>query len=266
MAGATVCCAVLLCAACSGNGPRTGTLLTLRYSGEPSGAAITAARSILQNRLRALGLANASIEYEPAQHLVLIRLPSSEPIPESTLRLAASTAELRFRPVKGAIPYAGSSTPATASQAVSSCEHGALVTPRDQDVAAADNVVLPDRPASNQAPSACYVLGPTLLTGTSIETAHAILGNNDQWAVDVKMQNDDFITKVVHPNIGKQIAIVLDGVVQSAPTIDPQNPPTGRDITISGSFTEAEARDLALVLRYGSIPIQLQFVSAAPAR
>src|SRR5262245_6541618 len=107
MAGTMVCCAVLLCSACSsggssarGNGSRPGTLLTLRYSGDPSSASVKTAKSILQNRLKALGIDNASIEYEPAQHLVLIRLPGSEPVPESTLRLAASTAELRFRLVK----------------------------------------------------------------------------------------------------------------------------------------------------------------------
>jgi preprotein translocase subunit SecD len=53
------------------------------------------------------------------------------------------------------------------------------------------------------------------------------------------------------------MAIVLDGVVQSAlgfqvPTF------TGDGLRISGSFTEREARDLALVLRYGALPIQLE--------
>jgi len=54
-----------------------------------------------------------------------------------------------------------------------------------------------------------------------------------------------------------QMAIVLDGVVQSAlgfqvPSFSDQG------LRISGSFTEREARDLALVLRYGSLPIQLE--------
>ena len=54
-----------------------------------------------------------------------------------------------------------------------------------------------------------------------------------------------------------QLAIVLDGVVQSAPTI--QAPAFERDqITITGQFTEREAKDLALVLRYGALPIQFE--------
>src|SRR5438067_8692517 len=54
---------------------------------------------------------------------------------------------------------------------------------------------------------------------------------------------------------GKQFAFDLDGVVQSAPSLK-QTTFNGR-ATISGSFTERQARDLALVLRYGSLPVQL---------
>ena len=54
-----------------------------------------------------------------------------------------------------------------------------------------------------------------------------------------------------------QLAIVLDSVVQSAPTIN--EPSYGaEDIQISGSFGESEAKDLALVLRYGSLPVELE--------
>ena len=62
----------------------------------------------------------------------------------------------------------------------------------------------------------------------------------------------------------KEVAIELDGVVQSAPMIQPGI--TGRDVQITGQFTEDEAKDLALVLRYGALPVQLRFVSATPAR
>jgi len=51
--------------------------------------------------------------------------------------------------------------------------------------------------------------------------------------------------------------VELDGIVQSAPGI--QAAAFERDqIEISGSFSEREAKDLALVLRYGSLPVQLE--------
>jgi preprotein translocase subunit SecD len=95
-----------------------------------------------------------------------------------------------------------------------------------------------------------------LLTGKNVSTARTQLDNSNQWAVEVTFKTDDFVKKVADPNKGNEIAIALDGVVQSAPQIDPNNPPTGKAVQISGSFTEGDANNLALVLRYGSLPIQ----------
>ncbi|UCE02049.1 MAG: protein translocase subunit SecD [Candidatus Latescibacterota bacterium] len=59
-------------------------------------------------------------------------------------------------------------------------------------------------------------------------------------------------------NVGKQLSIVLDGVVKSAPSIRGRIP--GGEGSISGSFTDAQARDLAIVLRAGALPVQLSIV------
>lgn len=67
----------------------------------------------------------------------------------------------------------------------------------------------------------------------------------------------DFVTKVADPNIGKQVAIALDGVVQSAPVIN-EGITAGNPVRISGSFTQTEAKELALVLRFGALPVQLK--------
>ena len=75
------------------------------------------------------------------------------------------------------------------------------------------------------------------------------------WEVNVHFKNNDFVQKVAKPYVNKQVAIELDGVVQSAPTINQGI--TGQDVTISGNFTSKEAHQLALVLRYGSLPVQL---------
>ncbi len=55
--------------------------------------------------------------------------------------------------------------------------------------------------------------------------------------------------------VGKQLAIVLDGVVQSAPTV--QSAITGGQGVITGSFTEKQAKNLAVVLNSGALPIEL---------
>ena len=53
-------------------------------------------------------------------------------------------------------------------------------------------------------------------------------------------------------NIGQRLAIVLDGNVKSAPVVNDKITYEG---TITGTFTPEEAKDLALVLRSGSLPV-----------
>ena len=56
-------------------------------------------------------------------------------------------------------------------------------------------------------------------------------------------------------NVGKRLAIVLDGKIISAPSIN--EPITGGNGMISGSFSFQEATDLALLLRSGALPTPL---------
>lgn len=59
-------------------------------------------------------------------------------------------------------------------------------------------------------------------------------------------------------NVGKYLAIVLDGVVHSAPVIKTRI--SGGSGVIEGSFTLEEARDLAIVLRAGSLPAPVSII------
>jgi preprotein translocase subunit SecD len=130
-----------------------------------------------------------------------------------------------------------------------------LLTPASQLKANAD-AVLPFKPTkkTTDPQQGCYFVGPTLLTGRRVTTARAVFDSTQGWIVNVTFKGDDFVTDVATPNVGKQVAIVLDGVVQSAPVI--QQGITGKTVTISGSFTSGEAKDLALVLKYGALPVQ----------
>lgn len=123
-----------------------------------------------------------------------------------------------------------------------------------------------------------YQLGPTMLTGRAIEDASAGLSNG-QWIVNPVFKSgkdgiDLFNAAAAKCNAGATecpatttnsdtggqigaLAVVLDGTVLSAPGI--QASTFSRDqIRISGSFDEKSANDLALALRYGSLPIELE--------
>jgi preprotein translocase subunit SecD len=131
------------------------------------------------------------------------------------------------------------------------CEDGKLVTPEEKNKAD-QTVILPDREKT-----ACYILGPTVLTGKNIGSADAVVDpTSAAWIVNVHFKNNDFVTKVATPYVGKQVAIVLDQEVVSAPTIN--SGITGQDVTISGNFSDKDAHNLALVLRYGALPVQFQ--------
>jgi preprotein translocase subunit SecD len=174
--------------------------------------------------------------------------------PPTTTTLVSISARdaLAFRLVIGLVPYgAVSKKPATIGRssllpwppvAGESCENGKQVTSPRQDSSTA-RVVLADRNKT-----ACYLLGPILLTGQNIDTATAGADGvvPGTWFVNLHFTNDDFVKKVAHPYVGQQIAIVFRDVVESAPTINQGI--TGSDVTISGDFDQATAHALARAL------------------
>ena len=120
-----------------------------------------------------------------------------------------------------------------------------------------------------------YVLGPAFLTGDGVNTADAQFDQSgSQWAVRLQLKGgskgiDAFNTMAAKcysgsspecPGSGSSrgaIAIVLDSEVVSAPQI---NAPTFQadQIQITGNFKQSDAKDLALVLRYGALPVKLK--------
>ncbi|CAN5676120.1 protein translocase subunit SecD [soil metagenome] len=66
--------------------------------------------------------------------------------------------------------------------------------------------------------------------------------------------------KLTSQNVGKTLAIFLDGNVISSPTI--QEPITGGDATITGTFTPQEGRDLVQNLNFGALPVPITLESS----
>jgi preprotein translocase subunit SecD len=156
----------------------------------------------------------------------------------------------------------GSTTSTTAKPTTpgdGSCREGKAATPESKDTADNPSVTLPDfAPTSGKNKGKhqlCYVMSQTVLTGRSIDSADARVDpQTGEWQVIVHFKNDDFVKKIAQPLVGKNVAIVLDGIVYSAPTINQGI--TGRDVQITGNFTQSDAKQLALTLRYGSLPVQ----------
>ncbi len=121
-----------------------------------------------------------------------------------------------------------------------------------------------------------YSLGPVGFTGDALSSATASL-NGAEWAVNVSVKgsqqtqanaafNECYAGGPTCPPLGGgasgqpsqgAIAIVLDGQVLSAPEVNGPDLATDQ-FTITGDFSEGDAKDLALVLRYGSLPVEFE--------
>lgn len=95
----------------------------------------------------------------------------------------------------------------------------------------------------------------TLLTGGYLESAQVKISDRfGESYVGIKFnaQGAKDFDRITGENVKKRLAIVLDGVVHSAPVI--QERIGGGEAQITGSFTMDEAKDLAIVLRAGALP------------
>ena len=122
-----------------------------------------------------------------------------------------------------------------------------------------------------------YVVGPAGASGKVFKNDARADIQTGEWTVVVSLQSgpdgDVLWNKLAAACFNRtevcptgQLAMVLDGTVISAPTV---NEPefTGGSVQISGSFTPEEARDLAKILEFGAVPVrfgvsQAQTVSA----
>lgn len=128
-----------------------------------------------------------------------------------------------------------------------------VITPPDEDEFG-DVVVLPGIEGNF-----LYVLEPASASGTIVDDAQATLGElGGGWSVNLSFTGQGSIEfdQIAAQNVGQSLAIVLDGVVYSAPTIQQAN--FGGTAVITGNFGEEEAKDLALVLRFGALPVELE--------
>jgi len=108
--------------------------------------------------------------------------------------------------------------------------------------------------------SGAPVLGDVLLTGDVITDASIGTDpSNGQLQVNVTFNADGSKKwgEITTARVGKQIAIVLDGVIQSAPVVN--EPILGGSTAISGDFTPEEAKKLKTVLETGALPVSLEF-------
>ena len=240
-----------------------GVEVVLRPANEVSDEQFERAIEIIRNRVDAIGVAEPDITRQGDQ--VVIQLPGVKD-KQRAVDLIGKTAELTFRPVISIFDPLDANQRAAAKAVVESsgsAKESDIPEDTDSTVSLSDLLTPPEEDAATAAVALLgsdgqlgFVLAPAQLTGEVIEEAVATF--QGQWIVDLSLNDEGAVgfDQMAVANYQRQVAIVLDGVVESAPTINATE--FNGQAVISGSFDEAEAKNLALVLRFGALPVEFE--------
>ena len=121
-------------------------------------------------------------------------------------------------------------------------------------------VVDPDTGDETKIPFLVY--SHTYITGDLVTDARIIFdqtqGNRPSVSLSFDSEGAKIFARLTEQNVGKQLAIILDDNVYSAPRINERI--GGGSASITGNFTYEEASDLAIVLRAGALPAKTEIV------
>jgi preprotein translocase subunit SecD len=113
--------------------------------------------------------------------------------------------------------------------------------------------------AGSSTPSASLV--PTDLTGADLEKAEVVFDSNTgepTISIQFTEEGGKKFAEITKRNVGKQLPIILDNQIISAPTVQEQI--TGRSAQISGSFTVEGAKELSIQLNAGALPVPVVLI------
>ncbi|MDW3229427.1 MAG: protein translocase subunit SecD [Acidobacteriota bacterium] len=193
----------------------------------------------IRNRVDQFGVAEPIIQRQGSDRIV-VELPGLED-PERVKELIKVTAVLEFKLVKAG--------PAPDEQTLLQ-EFGGQV-PEDAEVVRAD-------PKSG-AQGFYLVSKVATITGKDLRTVRRGVDEWNNPAVHFTLSPDGAkrFEQTTSQNIGKQLAIILDGRVQSAPVIEARISDSG---IIQGRFTPEEADDLVVILKAGALPAGIKYL------
>jgi preprotein translocase subunit SecD len=206
--------------------------------------ALEQSKNTIRNRIDQLGVTEPTIaDYGQGDYELVVQLPGVDD-PTRVKDIIQSTAMLTLKIVRdGPFP----------TREAALAAHGGILPP--------DSEVLPGRRESGDTTGAeaWYVVDRiAAVTGRDLRDAQPRPDENGRPSVNFSLTRDGAarFARVTGANIGKQLAIILDNRVVSAPVIQGQISDNGR---ITGSFTPQQAADLALVLRSGALPASIKY-------
>ncbi|MDP8970497.1 MAG: protein translocase subunit SecD, partial [Actinomycetota bacterium] len=269
------------------------TLLPAPGQGQIDQGVLDQTVAIIRQRVDALGVAEPDIARQG--ETILVQLPGVADR-EQAVEVIGRTAQLQFRPVLEALPP-GAPGPTEGAPAIPPGSPGATdagpacealteaVPPPDQEVVLCERTRAEPTPGAppeqtQELPKEQWRklrLGPVALGGADVTDARAQVDPQSglNWSVALELSDEGAakfaeitgqLACIPQGAPQRQLAIVLDGVVESAPQMSPEvvcnQGIVGGQAVITTGGSEAEAKQLALVLRTGALPIQLEFAEA----
>jgi len=215
--------------------------MTELYQRQLKEQTVQEAKRTLERRVNQLGVAEPVIAVQGrSADQILVQLPGVTDV-EQAKRIIKTTAQLSLKLVEDS---------ATSEQTLLQA-HGGRVP---------DSMELLSGPGDTAGEPVYYLVRrEALITGRDLKNARVGVDENNRPQINFTLNAPatDKFSRETGRNIGRQLAIVLDGSVYSAPTIQSK---LGADNRITGRFTTQEADELAKILRAGALPATLRYL------
>lgn len=247
---------------------RGGAHIVLQAKGTPENPlgddSIDRLLAVLRNRIDQYGVAEPIIQKSGSDRII-VDLPGIQD-PAAALELIGRTAQLDFREV---MDSTGTPPPAPIRsnydsdiQFVQAQERWQRAIDQLSNSSADFQVRAKTIEGSIVAPAEeqgrFYLLGPVLLSGKDLVNAQVNPDNLGRLGVSLEFNSEGarLFEEATARLVGKQLAIVLDDVVISAPVV--QDRIAGGHAQITGRFTADEAGRLAIMLKAGALPVAVE--------
>ncbi len=220
---------------------------------------------VLRSRIDQYGIVEPIIQRE-GDDRIAIGLPGVDD-PEAAIDLIGRTAVLQFRQVLGESPriplepvrsnYDSDEQFKAAQERWQRAKDEVDFYIGQMKDAVKDN---PGMTVANSENGSAYLLGKQYVGGGDLTRAETTFDQFGKAAVSLTFNPEGakLFDDATAANINKQIAIVLDGTVISAPVV--QQRISGGEAQITGSFTTEEANRLAIMLRAGALPVSVEIL------
>src|SRR5216684_3860075 len=226
--------------------------LTMRASAVAAIKETTMQQSLetIERRINALGLTEPTIQIHGRNdNEILVQLPG-EGDPSRATAVIQAGGQLELRLVEDPSPYP--------SQTAALAAHGGVLPPGTELVPGRSD----SRNPTQDTGEVWYILSRSaVVTGRDLRSATENRNTNNpgQWQVNFTLSSEGArrFGPFTEQNVHRQMAIVLDHKVYSAPVINSRIDDQG---FIEGNFSEASAHDLALVLRAGALPASIKYL------